>query len=937
MSALKNAQMTGGLPRMDLLGRLRETQIVDTKPVLPAEILSLILEHLSVLDLVHFARLSKRMREMVYDDTRWVRRLRFMGCWNDAAARTAAEEARRRKLGTLNNTQEHQSKKTAVANGITGAKSDAQAPGGSRIPSVPHVSVTAAHKGTSKSRADVFKQQDGENDGFDFVALSPTTPDPLPDHQPVDTLSALEVISTARSVRGTARQEYGRIHGALNLYYKDALRSKHPSNARIFRVYRDPVQQAAMLAQLVKFANSDLSLGWQAREDKLLLMMSAFEDAVSREFEQGLKLGDVDGRMKKYAHVLVTLNGGQRAVDLWITDNPVIKDRAGLGDPMDCISPNNQDHLFLEEAHSFLSHLSSAFNAQVTVIDRVFPASVNVVVPYLQKLGNEVLASYIDTLFVYLQEKSTESYVRAISGVYDQSLRFAKTLRPPQASGDEFYEAVDKLVADIFAPYAATYFSEELALFKRRSEIEVSGWERQLSQQDASLESMYMTNINRQADKRDFLSSFKKVVMMPVNVLPSFDISSRFGGKSPAIRASDKEDTLNTYQAPPSRGSSRPDTPNPQNGPAMLVSRSRTPIPEPPTTELAAKAAILKSKLEGIRTLFSLEVALNLVHMAKSSIDRAAVFARVKGIFDTDARNECEVIFIMLLRTLGDRHVKAGFDQAVAQLANYSPRSASDQSQPGVAPLVMFLELVNVGDLIQQMLDVFYEQELVATRLTDRHDFLNPTVKEKKRFEQMLDERVAAGLNKGIEVLMAEVEFVCATTQNVEDFNPGATGMAINKIVDITPSNTAVWVVEVVSAHTKMLVGSTDKNMLDVFNQEIGLRLFATLCKHLKRQRISVSGSIKLISDMNHYFMFVQSLKNKDLLEYFKALRELAQIYLIDPSDAKELAAIIADADRFHGIFRAEEVYEYAERRADWYQVKSRVEKAMYGIGCCMM
>ena len=90
-------------------------------------------------------------------------------------------------------------------------------------------------------------------------------------------------------------------------------------------------------------------------------------------------------------------------------------------------------------------------------------------------------------------------------------------------------------------------------------------------------------------------------------------------------------------------------------------------------------------------------------------------------------------------------------------------------------------------------------------------------------------------------------------------------------------------------------------------------------------------------SDMNHYFVFVQSLKNKELLEYFKALRELAQIYLIDPSDAKELATIIADADRFHGIFRAEEVYEYAERRADWYQVKSRVEKAMYGIGCCMM
>lgn len=88
---------------------------------------------------------------------------------------------------------------------------------------------------------------------------------------------------------------------------------------------------------------------------------------------------------------------------------------------------------------------------------------------------------------------------------------------------------------------------------------------------------------------------------------------------------------------------------------------------------------------------------------------------------------------------------------------------------------------------------------------------------------------------------------------------------------------------------------------------------------------------------MNHYFTFIQSLKNRDLLQYFKALRELSQIYLIDPTDAKELASIIADNDRFLGIFRAEEVYEFAERRTDWYQVKSRVEKAMYGIGCCVM
>ena len=602
-----------------------------------------------------------------------------------------------------------------------------------------------------------------------------------------------------------------------------------------------------MLAQLHRFAKSDLSQGWRQREAKLEQMIAAFEDAVSREFEQGLKLNDVDGRMRKYAHVLVTLNGGQRAVERFISENPVIKDHLNLGDPMDCVSPANSEYLSLEESLAFFSHLSAAFNAQITIIDRVFPASVNVVIPFLQKVGTDVIITYLSTVFSYVHERSIESYVRAVSGMYEQSLRFAKSLQPTQLSGDDFYETLDQALTDIFEPHVHLYLSEEMAFFKRRSEIEVNTWERQLSQQDASVESMYMSNVNRHADKRDFLTSFRKVVMMPVNVLPTFPMSSRFGGKTATAKALINEEKLDNPQLATLQDITRPGTPSSLSGFMLMMPRSSTPVSEPPTTELAAKAAIMKSRLEGIRSLFSLEVALNLVHMAKASIERAAVFATVKSRFNAAAHHQCEAIFILLLKTLGDRHVRAGFDQAVEHLSKYNPRASSDQSQPGVAPLVMFLELVSVGDLIQQMLDVFYEQELLATKLTDRNDFLNPTVKEKKRFEQMLDERVAAGLNKGIEVLMAEVEFICATTQNVEDYNPGATGVVISKLVDVSPTNTAVWIVDVVSAHTKMLVGSTDKNMLDVFNQEVGLRLYATLCKHLKRQRISVAGSIRLI------------------------------------------------------------------------------------------
>lgn len=251
--------------------------------------------------------------------------------------------------------------------------------------------------------------------------------------------------------------------------------------------------------------------------------------------------------------------------------------------------------------------------------------------------------------------------------------------------------------------------------------------------------------------------------------------------------------------------------------------------------------------LEGIRSLFSIEVALNLVHNAKSSLERAAQFVKMEQDTGLAAKQQCEAIFVALLRVLGLRHVIGGFNKAVGHLSNYRPREQGEREQSGVEPLITFLELVNVGDLILQMMDVFYEQELVGTKLTDRNDFLDPAVKEKKKFEQMLDECVAAGLNKGIDVLMEEVDYILATRQLATDFNPGLSTDPHRSTMEVGVTEAATAVVDVVSSHTQMLVGSTDKSTLDVFNQEVGLRLFAALCKHLKRQRISVEGSLRLI------------------------------------------------------------------------------------------
>jgi recyclin-1 len=526
---------------------------------------------------------------------------------------------------------------------------------------------------------------------------------------------------------------------------------------------------------------------------------------------------------------------------------------------VDSLTKNSQasaGNFSLEPSHEFFSRLSAAINEQSSVIDRVFPPTVNVFLPFLERIGEDVISEYVTPLLDEAHERNIESYLKAVAGIFEQCFRFGRSLKPAMGSGSLFHEGVNRILARVFEPHVDLFLQEELDFFKKKSDAEVSGWERKIYDQDAATESFFMSNINRQADKRDFLSSFKKVVMMPVNALPNIPISSPFTtNKSTALAPPNTNGTsLEVPSGSSSQAPTRPATPS-LDGASVLPSLpgTRPPSPAPaPTTELAAKAAIMNTKLKGIRSLFSIEVALNLVHTAKSSIERVALFVDLGGQTGEEAKEQCQTIFVLLMQTLGSRHIKAGFDKAVDHLSVYNPREVNEHDQLGVAPLVMFLELVNVGDLILQMVDVFYEQELVAKRLTDRNDFLDPSVKEKKRFEQMLDERVAAGLNKGIDALMAEVDYICTIMQKPSDFNPEVSGNPNNQNFDIGPSQTAKQIVEVVSSHTKMLIGSTDKHMLDVFNQEVGLRLFTALCKHLKRQRISVDGSITLIRQVNY-------------------------------------------------------------------------------------
>lgn len=98
---------------------------------------------------------------------------------------------------------------------------------------------------------------------------------------------------------------------------------------------------------------------------------------------------------------------------------------------------------------------------------------------------------------------------------------------------------------------------------------------------------------------------------------------------------------------------------------------------------------------------------------------------------------------------------------------------------------------------------------------------MNEVNKEKKAFERLLDDCVAQGMDRGIQVLLAQVEFILVNEQTRNDYNPPADTMP-----DLKPTKACQDVIKCLKSNTSMLVGAAEKGTMDLFFSEIGRRFF---------------------------------------------------------------------------------------------------------------
>ncbi|KAI0665387.1 exocyst complex component Sec10-domain-containing protein [Trametes maxima] len=312
--------------------------------------------------------------------------------------------------------------------------------------------------------------------------------------------------------------------------------------------------------------------------------------------------------------------------------------------------------------------------------------------------------------------------------------------------------------------------------------------------------------------------------------------------------------------------------------------RVSTPSPNPPT-------------LDNFDLLLPLETVLEPIYTDRESMKRAETFSGYPGTYGHRVHDTIEEIFVLLLQALGERHIKPGFKTAIQQMKTYQP--AEHEETKSVAPLLQFFGLVHIGDTMQSMTQVYFDEEL-APHIDCRS----------------LDDSVVGGLNAATDALMNQVGIHSIPYEVASDAQAKVEHVIIkltkpceyyppqNSPLELGPTKGCKEAIKCLQMHCQLLKGRTSKEVLQVFYSEVGICLIAILQKHIKQQILSLSGGFQVIADLNVYHTFITSLRVASIISEFAYLKMIGHVYVVE--DAKDLTQIVRDVMRYGGAYRPE-------------------------------
>lgn len=715
----------------------------------------------------------------------------------------------------------------------------------------------------------------------------------------------------------------------------------------------DPLKQTKILNFIKKynFSNKNDIETFTRIETNFNILREIFINSVLKESELNYQSNNL-AAVARFMKILLISNEESNAIEFF-------KSKADLP-PSLTVLPSNDELFWAEQPReedsggstvifnsknldTFLNQLRDFLNEKIKLADILFKDEFPVILQFIESFIQDILLDILNNILLsyseFLKEngKDSKANYECVPELYFTFIKkFDTELNDSVNAGANFRKVVRDLLNLYLEPFVVNYMNQTTRVFESLINSQLANYDTQV--QDKQLEQNAKI-YNTLKDQTDASSASN-------NELPN-DLSIITETSKTVPEADSKPSTIHQSVHSTDISNDKLDFLSSFTKIFKFSNNENQRLKQ--QLQLAYNLNLISNNLQNIKSLISLDLCYKILQETSEKTDQIYKFHTIESLLPL-IKLRCQEIFKILITQLNKNHVKPAFEKAILLLQKYNPNEIEQieikfnsllPANTQVEPLVQFTELINIGDIILQMISIFYKNELIPKKIIDKNkDFLNDVIQLKKNFETSIDDFVAEGLNIGINKLMDEISFVFKTLQLPDDYNPPPPSRN-SPIRDIKPTKCAIRVVELLSNHCFLLTGATDKGTIDVYQQEIGERFFNEIVKHLKKCFISTEGAIWLICDLNYFYDFITNkLKQKNVVPYFVGLKSIGQLYIISGKDSKELGKLISDLGKFNGIFTQEEIYEFVQRRSDWVRVRKDVEKVMYGLGirdCCIM
>ncbi|AJR60323.1 Rcy1p [Saccharomyces cerevisiae YJM244] len=715
----------------------------------------------------------------------------------------------------------------------------------------------------------------------------------------------------------------------------------------------DPLKQTKILNFIKKynFSNKNDIETFTRIETNFNILREIFINSVLKESELNYQSNNL-AAVARFMKILLISNEESNAIEFF-------KSKADLP-PSLTVLPSNDELFWAEQPReedsggstvifnsknldTFLNQLRDFLNEKIKLADILFKDEFPVILQFIESFIQDILLDILNNILLsyseFLKEngKDSKANYECVPELYFTFIKkFDTELNDSVNAGANFRKVVRDLLNLYLEPFVVNYMNQTTRVFESFINSQLANYDTQVQDKQREQNAKIYNTLKDQTDASSASN----------NELPN-DLSTITETSKTVPEADSKPSTIHQSVHSTDISNDKLDFLSSFTKIFKFSNNENQRLKQ--QLQLAYNLNLISNNLQNIKSLISLDLCYKILQETSEKTDQIYKFHTIESLLPL-IKLRCQEIFKILITQLNKNHVRPAFEKAILLLQKYNPNeieqieikfNSLSPANTQVEPLVQFTELINIGDIILQMISIFYKNELIPKKIIDKNkDFLNDVIQLKKNFETSIDDFVAEGLNIGINKLMDEISFVFKTLQLPDDYNPPPPSRN-SPIRDIKPTKCAIRVVELLSNHCFLLTGATDKGTIDVYQQEIGERFFNEIVKHLKKCFISTEGAIWLICDLNYFYDFIANkLKQKNVVPYFVGLKSIGQLYIISGKDSKELGKLISDLGKFNGIFTQEEIYEFVQRRSDWVRVRKDVEKVMYGLGirdCCIM